>query len=108
MNIRKNNTPVLILALSFIFVLSASRASAAPDSTQSVRASEGLDGKNIKQSEGKKISMTTAMEDANLWLEDVEGKKALDWVRDRNAVSVKALETSTCFRAYSGKAIENS
>jgi len=32
-------------------------------------------------------------EDRYLWLEDVTGEKALDWVRARNAESAKALET---------------
>ena len=32
-----------------------------------------------------------AADDQYLWLEDVEGDKALDWVRARNAVSEKQL-----------------
>lgn len=32
-----------------------------------------------------------------LWLEDVEGEKALDWVKERNAVSQKLLENSAGF-----------
>jgi prolyl oligopeptidase len=38
--------------------------------------------------------MTT---DPNLWLEDVEGKAALDWVRARNADSLKALAEAPGF-----------
>jgi prolyl oligopeptidase len=37
--------------------------------------------------------------DPNLWLEDVEGAKALDWVRARNAESVKALAGTPGFTA---------
>lgn len=33
----------------------------------------------------------TAIEDRYLWLEDVEGEKALDWVRARNAVTEQRL-----------------
>ncbi len=35
--------------------------------------------------------------DQYVWLEDVEGKKALDWVRSENAVSTKVLEASPDF-----------
>ncbi len=30
--------------------------------------------------------------DPYLWLEDIQGKKALDWVKEQNAVSTKELE----------------
>ncbi len=33
-----------------------------------------------------------ATQDQYVWLEDVEGKKALDWVRSENAISTKVLE----------------
>ena len=39
-----------------------------------------------------------APEDPYLWLEDVTGAKALDWVRERNAESKKALETDRGFK----------
>ena len=35
----------------------------------------------------------TAAEDPYLWLEDVEGEKALDWVRTQNAASKDSLES---------------
>src|SRR3546814_5564623 len=35
--------------------------------------------------------------DPNLWLEDVAGEKALDWVRAHNAVSQKILESDPAF-----------
>lgn len=35
--------------------------------------------------------------DPNLWLEDVAGEKSLDWVRARNAVSQKVLESDPAF-----------
>ena len=40
-------------------------------------------------------AMTTT--DPNLWLEDVEGAKALDWVRAQNADSVKAIADAPGF-----------
>ena len=50
------------------------------------------------------IGLSTALmangittQDPNLWLEDVGGDKALDWVRARNAVSQKALEADSAF-----------
>ncbi len=38
-------------------------------------------------------SAVTAVEDPFLWLEDVEGEKALDWVRAQNAASKDSLES---------------
>lgn len=40
-----------------------------------------------------------AADDPYLWLEEVEGAKALDWVRARNAVSQKQLEADPRFQA---------
>lgn len=37
------------------------------------------------------------LSDPYAWLEDVEGKKALDWVRGENAISTKILEASPDF-----------
>ena len=36
--------------------------------------------------------------DPNLWLEEVTGDRALDWVRDRNAETAKELETGAAFK----------
>src|ERR1051326_5234905 len=36
-------------------------------------------------------------EDPYLWLEEVTGQKALDWVRQQNALSTKELEASPVF-----------
>ena len=43
--------------------------------------------------------------DPFLWLEDVSGKKALDWVRSENAVSTKILEASPDFAPMQAKLI---
>ncbi|MFJ3841898.1 prolyl oligopeptidase family serine peptidase [Streptomyces sp. NPDC090054] len=40
-----------------------------------------------------------APDDPYLWLEDVAGEEALDWVRDRNAETVAALTTSAGFKS---------
>ncbi|MGA2750872.1 MAG: prolyl oligopeptidase family serine peptidase [Verrucomicrobiota bacterium] len=43
--------------------------------------------------------MNATNEDPNLWLEDVSGGKALDWVRAQNAVSTGRLEAEPGFEA---------
>ena len=45
----------------------------------------------------RKISDVTEKEDPYLWLEDVEGERALDWVRQRNAVTQKQFESTESF-----------
>ncbi|HZM01507.1 MAG TPA: prolyl oligopeptidase family serine peptidase [Candidatus Saccharimonadales bacterium] len=42
-------------------------------------------------------------DDPNLWLEDVTGPKALDWVRSQNAVTVRALAESAGFKALEAR-----
>ena len=39
------------------------------------------------------------LDDPYLWLEDVQGDKALAWVRERNAASRQALEAVLGFEA---------
>jgi prolyl oligopeptidase len=47
------------------------------------------------------LGMSTAMADdaasadPYLWLEEVEGEKPLDWVRERNAAAQKEIEAAT-------------
>lgn len=45
-----------------------------------------------------KTCAMAADEDPNLWLEDVSGAKALDWVRSHNAVAVRDLESAPEFK----------
>jgi prolyl oligopeptidase len=40
---------------------------------------------------------TVSVEDPYLWLEDVTGERALDWVRRQNAVSTNQLQSSVAF-----------
>jgi prolyl oligopeptidase len=44
------------------------------------------------------MTITAAAADPHLWLEDIEGKKAIDWVKARNAESLAALEADPRFR----------
>jgi prolyl oligopeptidase len=44
-------------------------------------------------------AMSAAEEDPNLWLEDITGAKALDWVRAHNAASTRQLEADAGFSA---------
>ena len=44
-----------------------------------------------------KVSDVTAVEDPYLWLEDVTGEAALDWVRERNAKTQSHFEASESF-----------
>lgn len=45
------------------------------------------------------LSMATPPEDPHLWLEDVQGDKALNWVRERNAQSRAQLQAHPRFEA---------
>jgi prolyl oligopeptidase len=45
----------------------------------------------------KKVSDVTDKEDPYLWLEDVTGEKALDWVKQRNAITQAKFESSPEF-----------
>ena len=41
--------------------------------------------------------------DPHLWLEDVDGEAALDWVRARNAVAMRELEATPGFAALQAR-----
>ena len=43
--------------------------------------------------------VANADDDPNLWLEDVTGQKAFDWVRAQNQISVRVLESSSNFQS---------
>ena len=45
-------------------------------------------------------------DDPWLWLEEVEGEKALDWVEQRNAESQAALESGPLFEPLHAKLLE--
>ncbi len=45
----------------------------------------------------RKVSDVTAKEDPYLWLEDVTGETALDWVREKNATTQNHFESSAEF-----------
>ena len=53
------------------------------------------------------MSVSPALsEDPFLWLEDVEGQKALDWVKAQNARSLAELEADPHFKAFHEAALE--
>ena len=45
-------------------------------------------------------------EDPYLWLEDVQGERALDWVRERNAETTKLLSARTDYAPTREKLLE--
>jgi prolyl oligopeptidase len=47
-----------------------------------------------------------AQSDPHLWLEDVEGQKALEWVKDHNARYLPELESTPGFEAWRARAQE--
>ncbi len=49
------------------------------------------------------MSNDAALDDPYLWLEDVTGERALDWVRARNAVTTHALAESSEFLALQAR-----
>ena len=49
----------------------------------------------VQTESGKKVSDVSDKEDPYLWLEDVTGTEALDWVRERNK------KTQSHFEVYS-------
>ncbi len=56
------------------------------------------------------FSISAASADPYLWLEEVEGEKAIAWVKEKNADSLAALEADPRFQPMAGeaKAILNS
>ncbi len=57
----------------------------------------GVDRVNAQEKPTRKVSDVTETEDPYLWLEDVTGEKALDWVRERNAKTVSHFELDSQF-----------
>ena len=51
------------------------------------------------------IAPALAQDDPYLWLEEIEGERALDWVRDENARSLKQLEADPRFAAMKQEAL---
>jgi prolyl oligopeptidase len=49
---------------------------------------------------------TSGGNDPNLWLENVEGKDALDWVRKENAISTRELEATPDFAPIESKLLK--
>ena len=49
---------------------------------------------------------STASADPNLWLEDVDGQRAMDWVRAENARSLPVLENDRRYPALLQSALQ--
>ena len=59
--------------------------------------SVAISGDETSSDSTKKVSDVTDKEDPYLWLEDVTGEKALDWVKQRNATTQAKFESSPEF-----------
>jgi len=51
-------------------------------------------------------TMEADMEDPNLWLEAIDDEAALDWVRERNAVSTAPVEADPAFEALKARLLK--
>ncbi len=58
------------------------------------------------QAKDKPVTDTANAPDANLWMEEVEGEKALEWVRAQNARSLAELEAKPWFKDYETRALQ--
>ncbi|MDF1859489.1 MAG: prolyl oligopeptidase family serine peptidase [Verrucomicrobiales bacterium] len=54
----------------------------------------------------KNMPASSETDEPHLWLEEVEGKKALDWVRAQNDRSLKDLQSDPRYEAYEAAALE--
>ncbi|MEO1407268.1 MAG: prolyl oligopeptidase family serine peptidase, partial [Pseudomonadota bacterium] len=63
---------------------------------------------NAQQDTGLKETPLTiaAVEDPHLWLEEVEGEEALDWVRNQNERSLDLLQADPRFESMQAAAVE--
>ncbi len=61
---------------------------------------------SVAQEGSKKVSDVSQQEDPHLWLEDVTGEKALDWVRAQNAKTQTHFESQADFRALESELLE--
>ncbi len=51
-------------------------------------------------------AVTSADDDPYLWLEEIDGKRAMDWVKAHNAVTVKAVASTPAFRKLQADILE--
>jgi len=61
---------------------------------------------SLDHTTNKDLGVKQVRTDAHLWLEEVEGKEALDWVRGQNERSLEALQTDPRFPELEAAAIE--
>ncbi len=93
----------LLLALSVV-LLSANAPIYAAQSAEpqlehhvSGKSEQLAEKESVKDANSSAAVVKDSEKDPYLWLEDVEGKRALDWVRAENAISTKTLEASKDF-----------
>lgn len=100
---KKLTVKTSMLALTMLLSGSISKELAAASTTNPAFEEGPGNSRMIAEKETVKnaASSATAVNDSDkdsyLWLEEVEGKKALDWVRAENAISTKTLESSKDF-----------
>ena len=82
------------LALSCALLSCSAFALAAPPSKVSTA---------MKTTQRPAVATTAASQDPYQWLEDVTGKKALDWVAQHDARSTKALADDEAFKALDAR-----
>lgn len=60
----------------------------------------------VAASANQAVSSTAASTDPYLWLEEVQGKQAMQWVEAQNALSVKALQAHPQYQQFYNKTLE--
>lgn len=93
---------VLTMLCTNTYAMAAAPGAAVREETKATKAAKdpkaANDAKGVKHLKDPKApKVVKDQKDPYFWLEDVEGKKALDWVRRENAVSTKILEASPDF-----------
>ena len=60
------------------------------------------------EAETSEVSLTVSpdREDPNLWLEEVEGERALEWVRAQNARTLEHLQSNPAYAELEAAALE--
>ncbi|WP_300377699.1 prolyl oligopeptidase family serine peptidase [Henriciella sp.] len=84
--------------LATIFALAVPGFSAAAEET------EKTESENMET--GTDVTANSETTDPYLWLEEVEGERALDWVRSQNERSLEDLQSGTRYENYYNKALE--
>jgi prolyl oligopeptidase len=100
-----------LTAIAALMVLAGCQSSAAPDETnKNAATSASEDGAQSQAETAEKTNMNEASDamsdDPYLWLEEVEGERALNWVRAQNKRSLEELQSSGNYAAYYKDALD--